>query len=513
VVALYWNIWIYALFLFVGAAFTAILGITAIARHRNTLVTIFLFICLVSALYIFGYGMELTRTTIENVKTWSRIQYMGLPFIGSLVFIFVYYFITSSRKPGRAILLLPLLISIVLVVVRQTNHIHHLYYTKLFFNDREGFQVMTFGKGPWYWVLATYNMLCIVVPAVLMGQFLIRSPKAYRRQARYVLLGVVFPIVPYLIYISGVGPDGIDIMPAALVFSVSFFSIAILSHDLFSLAPIGRDVLVETMADAVFVLDDHHRIADANPAAREAFCTEEADPIGKSLEEAFPLINPALKSGDRVSASDKIWQLSRIPLPKSGKSSPGSLIVAHDITESDRLLSRLELLARQDSLTGLLNRHSWLEAVETELSRLSRKKREGSVIFVDLDHFKQFNDTHGHALGDIALKRAALVLKEGVRRPDLVGRQGGEEFVLFLPESDPSDAAVVAERLRADLETSLAADEEINDSMTGSFGVYGRVIDDEVDLKDMVARADEAMFASKEAGRNRVTVWNKKDRD
>jgi diguanylate cyclase (GGDEF)-like protein len=159
-------------------------------------------------------------------------------------------------------------------------------------------------------------------------------------------------------------------------------------------------------------------------------------------------------------------------------------------------------------LTGLLNRHSWNNAVETELYRLARHKRSGSVIYMDLDYFKKVNDVYGHAAGDAVLKTVGTILKAGVRRPDLVGRYGGEEFVLFLPESDAEGGAEVAERLRADLEAAVIESGGKRILITGSFGVSGSLITEGLNLEILVNQADKALYEAKNSGRNRVMQFS-----
>jgi len=166
-----------------------------------------------------------------------------------------------------------------------------------------------------------------------------------------------------------------------------------------------------------------------------------------------------------------------------------------DLEEANRMLAEM---SSTDSLTGLLNRRAFLEASERELHRAARARQQCSVVMVDLDHFKHINDRHGHAAGDAILKTAASSLRSVLRGEDLVARWGGEEFILFLPNTDSSAALRVAEKAR----NTLAADDERSPGITGSFGVAthreGRT------LESTIAAADQALYRAKEAGRNRV---------
>jgi diguanylate cyclase (GGDEF)-like protein len=171
-----------------------------------------------------------------------------------------------------------------------------------------------------------------------------------------------------------------------------------------------------------------------------------------------------------------------------------------------RLLGDFRRVASQastDSLTGLANRRTLDEELVLEWRRADRVGDSLAFILLDLDDFKQVNDTHGHQAGDAVLRTVGQVLLEGIRQVDLAGRYGGEEFALILPETDLPGALKLAERLRVSLETTpvhLAEGKTLQ--ATASFGV---ALKDELPSADeLVTVADEALYAAKRAGKNRV---------
>jgi diguanylate cyclase (GGDEF)-like protein len=170
---------------------------------------------------------------------------------------------------------------------------------------------------------------------------------------------------------------------------------------------------------------------------------------------------------------------------------------------------RIEQLSRRDALTGLTNRR-WLD--EVLLLELERSQRYGaplSVIMADLDHFKAVNDSFGHAVGDQVLKAASDALKGAARMTDVVGRYGGEEFLVLLPNTALKQALVLAERLRAGLRQMPVTFR--SEPVTGSFGVTQRALGDTI--ASLVDRADEALYEAKHAGRDRVVGHEKEQRD
>lgn len=159
----------------------------------------------------------------------------------------------------------------------------------------------------------------------------------------------------------------------------------------------------------------------------------------------------------------------------------------------------LEVLSLTDRLTGLCNRRKLDQALEAEWRRAERYATPFSVIMVDLDNFKAVNDTHGHEAGDAVLVRVADILTGLSRDTDIVGRWGGEEFLLICPETELSEAGVLAEKLRREIAaTSFPA----IDALTASFGLAQYAQDLEPGL--LVSRADAALYLAKESGRNRI---------
>jgi diguanylate cyclase (GGDEF)-like protein len=162
--------------------------------------------------------------------------------------------------------------------------------------------------------------------------------------------------------------------------------------------------------------------------------------------------------------------------------------------------------ATHDALTGALNRGAIIERLRQELARAQREDAPVGIVMADLDHFKWINDTHGHLAGDMVLREAVQRMRNEIRPHDVLGRYGGEEFLLILPGCSAPEAVKVAERLRTCLaeETLVMADVQI--PVTGSFGVTTaeRGIGGDVDA--LLRAADTALYRAKQSGRNRVVL-------
>lgn len=175
--------------------------------------------------------------------------------------------------------------------------------------------------------------------------------------------------------------------------------------------------------------------------------------------------------------------------------------------ELESALKSITEVSNTDSLTGLANRRCFFEYFDSELKRVRRHGRAISLLMLDIDHFKKINDTWGHRQGDEMLRRLAQILRDNLRVVDMPGRLGGEEFGVLLPETDPVEAAVVAERFRAFVETAefQLIDSAGSINMTVSLGVCSLLPGTYAETDELYSTADSALYRSKADGRNRVT--------
>jgi diguanylate cyclase (GGDEF)-like protein len=182
----------------------------------------------------------------------------------------------------------------------------------------------------------------------------------------------------------------------------------------------------------------------------------------------------------------------------------------YDLLRTEEVLAsanaRLAHFAERDPLTGVYNRRVFLDRLEQELERHRQSVVPMSLILFDMDHFKNVNDTYGHAVGDEVLKNAVATAQPTLRDGDVLARYGGEEFTILLPGTPLAAAARIAERVREALEyTQTRFDSALHPRVTASFGVTaaaGRTVNSE----DLLYAVDDAVYTAKHEGRNRVCV-------
>jgi diguanylate cyclase (GGDEF)-like protein len=177
-------------------------------------------------------------------------------------------------------------------------------------------------------------------------------------------------------------------------------------------------------------------------------------------------------------------------------------LLQHELREKN---AKLEELSRTDALTGVANLRQLQEAMRIELTRASRTKVAMAFLMLDVDHFKQLNDRHGHQAGDVGLRQVADILRSGLRQYDTVARYGGDEFALLLPETDQAGAMACAERCRAGIEKLAPAGAE-GVRLSASIGVALYPNPAVTTPQDLIKIADSALYEAKKAGRNRAVV-------
>jgi diguanylate cyclase (GGDEF)-like protein/PAS domain S-box-containing protein len=178
----------------------------------------------------------------------------------------------------------------------------------------------------------------------------------------------------------------------------------------------------------------------------------------------------------------------------------GILYIERDVTERRRLEDEMKEMAQKDQLTGLFNRRK-IDEVLLENEPVQTRNRLLSVIMLDIDYFKKVNDEHGHLVGDEVLVSVGQLLTDGIRQTDILGRWGGEEFIIICPDTDLSGARQLAEKLRIKISNHIF--NEVGQK-TCSFGVAQLKADETVD--DVLSRSDSALYLAKEMGRNRVVT-------
>lgn len=303
--------------------------------------------------------------------------------------------------------------------------------------------------------------------------------------------------------------------------------------------------VVASLPDLIYVKDARSRFLLANRATAKAMgAANGSDLLGKTDFDFYPRDTAAgffrdeqkvIRTGEPLVSQDEHirepggktrWILTtKVPLCDGVGRPVGIIGIGHNITsmkdleaELRQAQQELEFKAAHDSLTGLLNRGAIVEMLERELARglrSSSKQADGgatigsgktAILLGDLDHFKNVNDAHGHPVGDDVLREVAWRLEHTVRPYDLVGRFGGEEFLVILADCAVSDALMRANQLREAIASAPVVTSHGPISITVSFGVLAMDGRESLTLEHALREADLALYAAKAAGRNRCVI-------
>lgn len=269
-------------------------------------------------------------------------------------------------------------------------------------------------------------------------------------------------------------------------------------------------------------VDRENRILVWNPAAERIFGFTEEEALGREIidflvpekaREEVREVMERIHRGERVEfhvnrnlrkdGSEIICEWYNTLIHDADGTWTGWASIVKDITKQSEESEKILYLSRHDPLTGLYNRRYLVEKLEEARLRTRRNGVGYSTIMIDIDNFKKFNDLHGHECGDLVLKTVATGMSESLRATDSVGRWGGEEFLILLPETDSAGAFELGERIRQRIEGSSAKYREKELKVTITVGVAAcRDGDEEID--DCIRRADEALLTGKAGGRNRT---------
>ncbi|MFC0204969.1 sensor domain-containing diguanylate cyclase [Novosphingobium soli] len=256
---------------------------------------------------------------------------------------------------------------------------------------------------------------------------------------------------------------------------------------------------------------------DATQTPRDvSFCTH-------AIRQRAPFVIPDAKADPRfaenplVNGDPHVRSYAGVPLVTSDGYNVGALCAidtkAREFDEKDLSILRnfarivvnemeLRRIAERDQLTGALTRRGFLEKANEEIARCRRYGRDASLLLIDVDHFKQVNDTWGHPAGDAVLRELVAVLDGSTRPADCIGRLGGEEFAMLLPETGAEDALTAAERSRRLIAAHpVAISPERTIAITASFGI-APLVETVTSAEEWIARADAPLYEAKRAGRN-----------
>lgn len=514
-----------------GTALLALILLRGAWKNRRDPVAFWFGATLVTlVVWSVGYALEIMAVGLQATIFFANLQFIGVPTIIVCWWEMIRRYVGMGSLPRwstAAIWAVPVLT----VIVAFVNPGGLFRVAPSLVMGSAPFPVLHADYGPWYWwvLMPTMTLLSIATLSLLVRAF-VRSHGFYRNQYVVLILALLLPLTGNFLYVFGLLAWG-DYNPAPSLLGVSCLLVAmgLFRCRLFSMVPLARDKVVDDLADPVVVVDALGRLVDFNRAAERVLGLNRREsialPAGETLA-VYPRLSELLRASDgdgaeerdaadmALSVGDEQRHFALACSSVTGRRGDhlGKVLVMHDVSERVRLLERTRELANQDDLTALPNRRHFLELSARECERSLRHNIPLSFLLMDVDHFKNVNDSFGHRAGDRLLRELSDACRGALRTSDIIGRVGGEEFGILLPETGLEDAIEVAGRVREVVQALQVASNraEVPIAVTVSMGLVqlqqaapGAERDSFLGLYE---RADRALYAAKRSGRNMVVA-------
>ncbi|OLS40064.1 histidine kinase N-terminal 7TM domain-containing protein [Bacillus sp. MRMR6] len=474
----------------------------------------YVLITLLSTIFTFAYVYELRSTSLEQIKFWLNIEYLVMPFIPVFVLMMSLEFVGHRLKPFFTYLLF--LIPMMTIFMQGTNDHHHFHHISIEVRSDTPFPIAQIDWGPWFYVHSIFLFLCLMISIIVLLMEVRKAKHRFRMQILLMAAGILTPIIANYFYINGQSPYNIDLGPISMSLSFVLQGSALIYYQMFNVTPIARDRVFESMREGVVVVNQNGVIVDYNPAVKKVMTNLTPKTIG------MPIIEVVSENGelaeiiclgqecDFALVSDENgamihYHIQFSSVKNNNHQDIGKMIMFDDVTERVLLQEKLKELACFDGLTQVYNRTFFIQEAERMLEVLRKSGGDVSIIMFDIDHFKSINDSFGHEAGDRVLADITGVAKECIRSRDIVGRYGGEEFILFMPDTASDEAWEIAENIR--LEIADTVFNEVNIKVTASFGIASTTateMENDYTIKNIMNKADQALYTAKRNGRNCV---------
>ncbi|MFC6464712.1 diguanylate cyclase [Marinilactibacillus sp. GCM10026970] len=462
-------------------------------------------------IYCLGAAFGMLSTNLAELKFWTIFMYFGLPYASPLGLLFIMRYLGFKIKKKQIVGLL--IIPVLTTVLVATNDLHHLYYRVFEIHPTLGAPFFYQEIGFWYLLQGILTFACMLTGFLLLASRYREMSKQYRPQILALVFGQFLPMTTAFVYLIGLTPEGIDPVPMVMWISTVLYFWAINSSRLFSLMPVAKDVIFNSINDAVMVLDESLRLVEINQACRRHFTQVNRSLIGSDIQEIWEVLFDVsfdMKIGMAEIKTqlneERVYQV-RLSLLDNSHNIDGFLIMFTDITEVKKLQSLLEQQAYYDDLTQIYNRRAFLKQCELEYEQSVLEQTPFSVMIMDVDYFKKVNDVYGHHMGDRLLEHVVRICQSYLVNEELFARYGGEEFVFAIKNCPQVQAERLANRIRVAVERTPLITSEGELSVTLSLGVVESIKEIGETVSDLLNKADKALYQAKETGRNKVNVY------
>ncbi len=504
-----------SIYLFITVILTQFFSAYFYSKSKNNYRKAFSAFILCVGIYLFGYLMIINTSNLQELIFWNQIQYLGLPFISVLwltvALLYTKTIYTLSRRVAVALFSVP----VITFFVRLTNLWHYLFYKNWGLKHYLGFNFLYLERGYWYFVHILFTILYLVLTIIVYYLGYQKKQAGYTRpQLMVFLFASLLPLIGIILVLFMYDKWMIDFSALLMPVAVYIIGYGIIKYDFLEIKTLARETIFENSVDGMMVLESGLRLIDYNKAIKNFFNELNISLDNYSIEQLLnhkPELLEIFKSENTkeffvmINSEERFFEISTLPLDVTGKKTK-MLKNIRDITEKKKIQEILTNLATIDSLSSLYNRAEFMKLAQREFCWAERECEKLSLLMIDIDLFKNINDTLGHMAGDEVIRIMGNILRTSFRKTDFAGRLGGDEFVVLLKNTSLPEAKKIAEKLRETISRTKVVYEKQEFSFTVSIGVVAIFVDHSNNIENILKRADDALYKAKSKGRNCVST-------
>lgn len=481
----------------------------------------YIYIYLLIIMWNVCQALEISALQLETKIIWNNIQLIPISLIPPSMFWLVVRFTSQEYKArlkniSKLLLIVPICFNILL----WSKNFNSLIIKKSYIRYNYIFPVLGNRYGPLFWVFALYNIILIVCTLTILGNSLKEKFLLYKEQISIIFIGLLFPSIFTILYI--LEDELITINVTLIVLGISgIISLWVkFIYGLFDIIPIARSLIIQEISTGVIVIDNKGRILDVNLAARKMLGITSENPVGINIEQILKHVPQVVRlyKDEAKGVSEVVlkregfcecYEVLVTKLKNSNNRLIGYLIQLYDVTERKVEEENIKYEAFHDALTGLPNRNYFIKLFNKEVAYAKERGGILALAYLDLDDFKYVNDNYGHGVGDLYLCEVSKLLKETLRKLDIVSRFGGDEYVILLPaiRNDEDIKSVGNKILNAFNKNICVEGSCLQIKASIGFSVFPR---DGEDIETLLKKADEAMYKVKGESKNNFSIYNGK---
>ncbi|WHH60373.1 histidine kinase N-terminal 7TM domain-containing protein [Petroclostridium sp. X23] len=501
------------LMMFLTSLIAVQLAIYIFYNRRKIYLKGFLGLILSVFIYSLFYSFELIAPNLSFMKLFAAIQYIGILSIPAFWVIMALEYTNKSRYLSRKLYIGIFTVPVFLIILNFTNESHHLFYKNYSASIIYSMAIADIKPGIGYITAAVYVNICFVIGNILYVQYFIKGSTLFKKRSFIIVATSLIPFVGYWIYMSGFIPVKIDIVPVFMEVLCLFYTYALFKSNIFETAAIARHIIFDNITEVIIVLDMDNKLIDINKKAEQLFSKKASHIIGQDIYEVFTLFKEIRKyiEGNRevtfdfkIEITQKVYYFKGDITYIDNNGNKGKIIVLSDNTEQVLMIKKLQYYGAMDILTEVYNRNYLYSIANDKILHCVKNNQSLSLIMLDLDRFKNINDTYGHIAGDVVLKNVIATCKSYLGERYIIGRYGGEEFLIILENLEEEKVLEIAEGLRVKIMNLHIVYEDKTIKVTSSFGVF--TSKGLTDFDYMVRNVDEALYKAKSAGRNQIGI-------